>query len=53
MLSRISDLYFPGLNYNVVVNIMPDHLCHIFLEGSSDLGLSGNRNLFELVFDFI
>ena len=28
-------------------------ICNILLEGSSDLSLSKNRNLFELVFDFI
>ena len=53
MLTRISDLCFPGLHYNMVVTIMPDHLCNILLEVSSDLSLSENRNLFELVFDFI
>ena len=53
MLTRISDLCFPGLNYNMVVTIMPEHLCKILSEGSSDLSLSENRNLFELVFDFI
>ena len=52
MPTRISDMCFPGLNYNMVVT-MPDHLCNILLEGSSDLCLSENRNLFELVFDFI
>ena len=53
MLTRISDLCFPGLNYDMVVIIMPDQLCNILLEGSSDLSLSENRNLFKLVFDFI
>ena len=37
----------------MVVTIMPDHLCYILLEGSSDLSLCENRTLFELVFDFI
>ena len=36
----------------MVITIMPDHLCNILLEGSSDLSLSEN-NLFKLVFDFI
>ena len=53
MLTRISDLYFPGSYYIMVVTIMPDHLCNILLEGSSDLSLSDNRNLFELVFDLV
>ena len=53
MLTHISDLCFPGLNYNMLVIIMPDYFCNIVLEGSSDLSLSENRNLFELVFDFI
>ena len=39
MLTRISDLCFPGLNNNMVVTIMPDHLYYILLEGSSDLRL--------------
>ena len=51
MLTGISDLCFPGLNYNMVVTIMPDHLYNILLEGSSDLSLIENRNLFKLVFD--
>ena len=37
----------------MVITIMPDHLCNILLEGSSDLSLSENRTLFNLVFDFI
>ena len=37
----------------MVFTVMPDHLCNILLEGSSDLSLSENRNLFEIVFDFI
>ena len=37
----------------MVITIMPDHLCNILLEGSSDLSLSENRTLFELVFDCI
>ena len=53
MLTRISDLCFPCLNYNMVVTIMPDHLCNILLEGSNGLSLSENRNLFELIFYFI
>ena len=53
MLTRISDLCFPGLNYNMVITIMPYHLCNIQLEGSSDLSLSENRTVFKLVFDFI
>ena len=53
MLTRISDLWFLGLNYNMVVTIMPDHLCYSLLEGFSDLSLSENRNLLELVFDLI
>ena len=53
MLTHISDLSFPGLNYNMVFIIMPDHICNILLEQPSDLSLSENRNLFELVFDFI
>ena len=53
MLTRISDVYFPVSDYNMVVTIMPDHLCNILLDESSDLSLSENRNLFELVSDFI
>ena len=53
MLTRISDLCFPGLNYNMVITTMPDHLCNILLEGSTDLSLSENRTLFDLVFDSI
>ena len=53
MLTPISDLCFAGLNYKMVVTIIPDHFCNILLEGSSDLSLAENRNLFELVFDFI
>ena len=37
----------------MVVTTMPDHICNILLEGSSDMRLNKNRNLFELVFDFI
>ena len=37
----------------MVITIMPDHLCNILLEGSSDLSLSENRTLFKLAFDFI
>ena len=37
----------------MVVSIMPDHLCNILLEGYSDVSLSENRNLFEIIFDFI
>ena len=53
MLTRISDLCFPGFNCNMVITIMPDHLCNILLEGSSDLSLSENRTVFKLIFDFI
>ena len=40
-------------NYNMADTIMPDHLCNILLEGSSDLSLSENRKLLELVFDMM
>ena len=43
MLTRIADLCFPGLNYNMAVTIMPDPLCNILLEGSSDLSVGENR----------
>ena len=51
MLTRNSDLCFPGLNYNMAVTIMPDPFCNILLEESSYLSLSANRNLFELFID--
>ena len=37
----------------MVVTIMSVHLFYILLEGSSDLSLNENKNLFNLVFDFI
>ena len=52
MLTRISDLCYFGLNY-MDITIMPFYLCNILLERPSDLSMSENRNLFELVFDFI
>ena len=53
MLSEISEIVFPGINHNTIVNLMPDYLCGVLLQGSETLSLDTNKEIFSHVFKFI
>ena len=53
MLRSISDLMFPGVNYNTVIELLGDYFCKVLLEGSIDLNLDENKLLFDIVFKYI
>ena len=47
MLSKISEVIFPGTNYNTNMALMPDYLCNILLKGSDDLSLEDNKKFMD------
>ena len=51
MLSEISEIVFPGINHNTIVNLMPDYLFGVLLQGS--LSLYTNKEIFRRVFKII
>ena len=53
MLSEISEIDFPGVNQNTIIDLMPDYLCRILTQGSDTLSLETNQNIFRHVFKFI
>ena len=53
MLSVISEIVFPGISYNTIVNLMPDYLCGVLQQGSETLSLVTNKEIFNHVFKFI
>ena len=50
MLRSISDLMFPGVDYNTIIELFGDYLCRVLLEGSVNLNLDENKLLFDIVF---
>ena len=53
ILSEISEIVFPGINHNTIIDLMPDYFCRILIQGSDTLSLETNENIFRLVFKFI
>ena len=53
MLSEISEIVFPGINHNTIIDLMPDYFCRILIQGSDTLSLVTNQNIFRQVFKFI
>ena len=54
MLSEISEIVFPGINHNKTVNLMPDYLCGVLIQGSETLSfIDTNKEIFSHVFKFI
>ena len=53
MLSSISEIVFPGVNQNTIVNLMPEYLCGVLMKGSETLSLETNKDIFKHVFRFI
>ena len=52
MLRSISDLMFPGVDYNTIIELLGDNFCKVLLEGSVDLNLDDNKLLFNIVFKY-
>ena len=46
-------LFFPGVNQNTIVNLMPDYLCGVLMKESETLSLETNKDIFKHVFRFI
>ena len=46
-------IVFPGINYNTIIDLMPDYFCRILIQGSDTLSLETNQNIFRRVFKFI
>ena len=53
MLRSISDLMFPGVDYNTIIELLGDRFCKVLLEGTVDLNLDANKLLFNIVFKYI
>ena len=53
ILSEISEIVFPGINHNTIVNLMPDYLFGVLLQGSETLSLDTNKEIFRRVFKII
>ena len=54
MLSSISEIVFPGVNQNTIVNLMPEYLCGVLMKGSETLSLEKIKTIiFKHVFRFI
>ena len=53
MLRPISDLMFPGVDYNTIIDLLGDYFCKVLLEGSVDLNLDETKLLFDIVFKYI
>ena len=48
-----SEIVFPGVNQNTIVNLMPDYLCGVLMKGSETLSLGTNKDILKHVFRFI
>ena len=53
MLRSISDLMFPGVDHNTIIELLGDYFCKVLLEGSVNLNLDENKLLFDIVFKYI
>ena len=49
MLSEISEIVFPGINHNTIIDLMPAYFCRILIQGSDTLSLETNQNIFRQV----
>ena len=49
----LKNILCPDLNITLLRDLCPTYLCKILIEGSEDLSVNTNLNLFECVFTFI
>lgn len=53
LLLGLKNILCPDLNITLLRDLCPTYLCKILIEGSEDLSVNTNLNLFECVFTFI